>query len=325
MPASQEYGPLDDYLLDLSSIPRTPDITTFTSHRDMMTTIVDAFKKGHAPVSKMDMFIVNPRYLADSYTMVTTIYGSGLDGNTLDDPQSIIDKIVANLSEIISKVTWHSLYNSYKNQSYPAMIDKTIFNFLGIFKITRKAQYLLKNGADFETIIKDEQTYRILESMIERGVSVNWFMSSTAALQIATMKRWDGRYFINQRDYGLRQDGVMHQIFNEDIVYDEWLDDIELENSDKHSKIFIGDLRYTIGYSISNNLLIERIPIMMPRKDSRDSEGNDLKPYVRDVTITQPDGDFIPGIQYNITMKIKPHTTPYARPWMILDVDYSKK
>jgi hypothetical protein len=305
---------LSEFLTEISSLNETPDKDTFVSHHDFVPAVINALKNGHEMLKSVDLLTVNPSDIPDAFTVSTTVYGSGFNGNSLLEPEAIIDKIVNNLAETFSKMIWLSIYENYKDATFPAEVDKQVFFLFKLFRLNRRAKFMLKNNTSFKELIQDQHGYEVLESMIRSGLNIKWYMSSNAGLQVCTIKRYDGQYFINQRDYGLRADGIPHQIFEEDLVYDEWLDDIkDINGDDNHSKIFVGDLRYTLGFSISNSMLIERTPVMV-------TSSGKSKP--RKLSETEPDGEFIPGIQYNITMKVKPFTTSYRQPWLILDVDY---
>lgn len=314
MAVSSSSKSLSEFLTEISSLNENPDQNSFISHPDFVPAVISALKKGHEMLNAVDLLTVNSSDIPDAFTVSTIIYGSGFNGNSLLEPEAIIDKIVHNLAETFSKMIWLSIYENYKDISFPAEVDKQVFFLFKLFRLNRRAKYMLKNNTSFKELIKNQHGYEVLESMVRSGLNVKWYMSSSSGLEVCTTKRYDGQYFINQRDYGLRVDGVPHRIFDEDLVYDEWLDDIKEFNEDEHhSKIFIGDLRYTLGFSISNSMLIERTPVMVT---------SDGKSKPRKLTETEPDGEFTPGIQYNITMKIKPFTTSYRQPWIILDIDY---
>ena len=82
-----------------------------------------------------------------------------------------------------------------------------------------------------------------------------WVMNSNTALTVATLKKSDDEYLINQRDESLSSVGVPDKLLEFPIVYNEYMDDLDVSGG---VPIFFGDFKEAFTLAHRDGISIRR-------------------------------------------------------------------
>lgn len=302
----------EEYMKDLASIERTPSAYVFTSHPDFMPKVVDKIKEGYDTVKRIEFEFLDMESMSDNLTINIHFYKSGPDGNLVEEEDDLIFDMASKITEIISAVLWGSIYKKYKNHVHKTEVEKTILELGFGVRLKKDTVISIRNGDNFIDIMKDEVKYRAFENILDTFWVRQWFMDSFASLNLATLKNYKGRYLFDQGSDNIWRDrGMPTEIFNSDIIIDEWID--YGANVDEKA-VFIGHLSSLTKISISNSSIMYRQPIMINSK----AEVRD-----RNIDEIEPDGDFKPGIQYQMIFKLQISLVDAEKPWLILSLSDS--
>lgn len=297
----------ENYLNDLSSLERTPNDSVFPAHPDLMPKIVDKVKEIYDTAKHVKFEFVDMESLRDDLTLTVDFYKSGPGGNFVEEPDDLIFDIASKLVEIISGVLWLSIYRKHENHIHEARVEKTILDLGFGLRLKRDVTVRIQNGDNFIQIMRDELKYKAFEKILDSFIVREWFMDSFAALNLATIKNYKGRYLFDQGSRHIWIDrGLPTEIFDSDIVIDEWIDQGARV---KEQAVFIGNLSSLTTFKISNSAMINRKPIMI-------NSENQVRE--RSVTEVDPDGDFKPGIHYQVIFKLQLNRLETEKPWIIL-------
>lgn len=299
----------ENYLQDLASIVKTPDVMIFPSHPELMPKVIDKLKEIYDTAKIMSFEFVDMESLRDDLTLMVDFYKSGLDGNLVEEPEDLIFGIASKLVEIISRILWLNIYNKYSNHTYEAKVEKTIIDFGFGLSLKRNTVIKICNNDNFIDIMKDELKYQAFEKILDNFIVRQWFMDSFAAINLATIKNYKGRYLINQGSrHTWTNIGLPQEVFNSDIIIDEWIDQ---GAKVKNQALFIGNFSFLNSVKVSNSAIINREPIMI-------NSANEVRQ--RDISEVEPDGDFKPGIHYQVILKLQLNLPEIEKPWIILSL-----